>query len=502
MRVGELFAEPPNIHTLSGGSEMRKYVKLSKITAIALVVGLLAVTGASAETPPTLYTAIQVMNLSDTTNASIQIDYYNQNGSKASVGVGDTLTPNQFKSYDASQNVPSDLPASWRGAAVISSDQLVGAIVGMGNTDGGTYVAEAYRGFPSAETANSMRLPIILKNIADKGLTFYTEFSVQNAGSGSTSGTVTFFPLSGGSPIVENFGPLLPGAAQPFDQKADTNLGTAFIGSAQVDVTSGGPIAVTVLQKGEKSGPGRTLQLYTGFSGGSDVVRAPLLLKGVANQGYIYSTAIQAMNIATTTVTAHIVYHPAGGGAALTGPDVTIAPGKLSSFDQSQDGSLPNVWVGSGEVVRVSGPNNALIGIVGQGGTFNGSYSRAFYFPGFKATDGALKWKAPLVLKQIVDGPNNWSTAIQVMDVSGSSNNVRITYKRTGQADITFSRLVGANQLASFDPLQSGVSGLDGVSNFIGSAIIESLDSKNIVAYVGQGAVNAGDAAEAYVPFK
>ena len=482
---------------------MHKYVKLSRITAIALVVGLLAVTGASAETPPTLYTAIQVMNLSDTTNASIQIDYYNQDGSKASAGVGDSLTPNQFKSYDASQNVPSDLPSSWRGAAVISSDQLVGAIVGMGNTDGGTYVAEAYRGFPSAETANSMRLPIILKNITDKGLTFYTEFSVQNAGSGSTSGTVTFTPLSGGSPIVENFGPLHPGAAQPFDQKADTNLGSAFIGSAKVDVTSGGPIAVTVLQKGEKSGPGRTLQLYTGFSGGSDLVRAPLLLKEVANQGYFYSTAIQAMNIdATTAVVAHIVYHPAGGGAAITGPNVTIQPGKLSSFDQSQDGSLPNGWVGSGEVVRVSGASNALIGIVGQGGTFNGTYSRAFYFPGFKSTDGALKWKAPLVLKQITDGPNNWSTAIQVMDVSGSTNTVRITYKRSGQSDIVFSRTVGANQLASFDPLQAGVSGLDGVSNFIGSAIIESLSGKNIVAYVGQGAVNAGDAAEAYVPFK
>ncbi|MBU1877977.1 MAG: hypothetical protein KJ734_03410, partial [Chloroflexi bacterium] len=374
---------------------MRKFAKLSGVLAIVMVMSLLLTSGVFAEDPPTLYTAIQVMNLSNTASANINLAYYNPDGTAASVGINDTLTANQFKSYDASQNVPSDLPNNWRGSVVISSDQPLGAIVGMGNSDSGTYVSEAYRGFPSAETANTMRLPFILKNISDKGLTFYTQFSIQNTGSAATSGTVTFSPLGGGTDVVENFGPLQPGAAVVFEQKTDAGLGTSFIGSAKVVATTGGPVAVTVMQQGEKTGTGRTLQLYTGFTTGSDSVRAPLLLKEVLDQGYYYSTAIQVMNIETTNVVAHIVYHPAGGGAAITGSNVTIAPGALASFDQTQDTGIANGFVGSGEVVRVSGASNALVGIVSQGGTSGGVYTRAFSYPGFGGNDGAQTWRCP-----------------------------------------------------------------------------------------------------------
>jgi hypothetical protein len=482
---------------------MKRFGKLSGVLALVVVASMLLVTGVFAEDPPTLYSAIQVMNLSDTGDAHISIAYYNSNGTAASVGINDTLTPNEFKSYDASQNVPSDLASNWRGSVVISSDQPVGAIVGLGNTDSGTYVSEAYQGFPSATTANSMRLPFLVKNISDKGLTFNTQFSIQNAGSSATSGTVTFTPLGGGTNVVENFGPLEPGAAVVFEQKTDSGLGTSFIGSAKVEATTGGPIAVAVLQQGEKTGTGRTLQSYTGFSAGSDSVTAPLLLKEVYNAGYYYSTAIQVMNIGTTDVIARIDYYPAGGGAVVSGSNVTIAGGALASFDQSQDLNIANGFVGAGKVVRVSGGSNALVGIVSQGGTSGGTYTRAFSYPGFGAMDGAQTWKCPLILKKISDPPNTWSTAIQIMDVSGASNNIQVTYYPSGSgSSITHSNTVSANQLWSCDPLQTGASGLDGQTTFIGSAVVESLTGGDFVAYVGQGAVNKGDAAMAYVPFK
>jgi hypothetical protein len=483
---------------------MKRFGKLSGVLALVVVASLLLATGVFAETPPTLYTAIQVMNLSDTGDAHISLAYYNPNGTAASAGISDTLTPNQFKSYDASQNVPSDLASNWRGSVVISSDQPVGAIVNMANSDSGTYVSESYRGFPSADTANTMTLPFIVKNIADKGLTFYTQFAIQNAGSSATSGTVTFTPMGAGSPVSEPFGPLQPGAHVVFEQKTDAALGSSFIGSAKVVATTGGPIAVTAMQQGEKTGTGRTLQNYTGFSTGSDKVMSPLLLKGVPNAGYIYSTAIQVMNIhATDPVTARIQYYPAGGGAAINGPNVVIAAGALYSFDQSQDPGISNGFVGAGEVVRVSGASSSLVGIVSQAGTSGGVYTRAFSFPGFGSNDAGQTWKCPLVLKKISDPPNTWSTAIQVMDVSGANNNVRITYYPSGGgASTTFSKVVGANQLWSADPLQTGASGLDSKTTFIGSAVVESLSSADFVCYVGMAAVNKGDAALAYVPFK
>ena len=72
--------------------------------------------------------AIQVQNLGDDT-ATVQIDFYNEDGSAAGTGISDTITAGASKLFYLPGYSTTEIPNGFRGAAVVHADQPVAAIV-------------------------------------------------------------------------------------------------------------------------------------------------------------------------------------------------------------------------------------------------------------------------------------------------------------------------------------------------------------------------------------
>src|SRR5439155_9116523 len=131
----------------------------------------------------TFSTGFQVQNLSGTT-ANITISFYPEGSGTPLSPVSTTVPANGSKTY---ATLPSAVTAGFTGAAVISSDQKVAAIVNVVSPDLSlSFGGAAYSGFTSGSTTASV--PVIFKNYFN----FNTFFNVQNVSTSAASVTVIY----------------------------------------------------------------------------------------------------------------------------------------------------------------------------------------------------------------------------------------------------------------------------------------------------------------------
>ncbi|MCI0398876.1 MAG: hypothetical protein L0322_28640, partial [Chloroflexi bacterium] len=175
---------------------MKKVVVLLVLAAALL----LLVPAAGAQGGLSYNAGFQVQNLSDTNDATINITYYDQDGS-VNTTVTDTVDAGSSNTY-----FPIHAGAGFNGSVVISSDQPVAAITNI-LANGVSYGA-SYGGFSAG--ANAVSLPLVMK--ANSG--FSTWFNVQNAGASATTVTVEY----AGQPTCDQSATIQPGAAATFDQ--------------------------------------------------------------------------------------------------------------------------------------------------------------------------------------------------------------------------------------------------------------------------------------------
>lgn len=438
-----------------------RWLRLS--VTMATLVGLLVVaTSASAIT--TYNSCFQLQNLSSS-QATIKIVYYNQDGSTAA-SVDDSLDGGAQKTYCPLSAV-SD---GFNGSVVVSSDQPLASIsnvVGDGWTNGASFTGQT-------SGANTVYAPLLMK--ANYGYT--TWFNVQNAGSSSTDITVQY---SNGT--QETFTGLQPGAAHTFNQGNNSNLPDGWVGSATI-TSSGQPIVVTVLEVGSV-----VMFAYNGFTSGHTNPVMPL----VNANNYGYFTGIAIMNIGTTDTDVTVSYTPSPGspGTACT-EKRTISAGQSKTFAQNvftysdNDSTLQTdcqrgpTFVGSA-VVTGNSANQPLTVIVNQ---LNLTANKGAAYAGFSPDDATDTVIFPLVMDRNYD----YWTATHVVNVGSQNVDIECTF-------------TGSSRKATYTGLKPGEMFIDQQLNqmsngYVGGATCVATGGDNkIVGIVNElNLVASGDA--------
>jgi hypothetical protein len=258
-----------------------------------------------------------------------------------------------------------------------------------------------------------------------------------------------------------------------------------FIGSATV--TSNQPVVASLMQVGTTF---PVLMGYNGFTGGSDDVRAPLIMAN--NSGFYTGIQVQNAGSAQTTVTVDYSANTVASGKTLADDTFTLGIGESKTI--IHNGPTPNNggvndftdglrYIGGATITSNNG--QALVTIVNQFSAAGfGTAYEAFDASG--ATDSA---SAPLVMAN----NNTFYTGIQVQNVGTTSTNVTIDYQANtagsfNPVDESFSLNPGESKTI----IQNGPAASNGGANnwgtnkYIGSAAISATSGGSVVAIVNE----------------
>lgn len=315
-----------------------KSVRVSILVVMLLT--LLMPLSVSAQGPASYTVGIQVANL-ESTEATIQIAYYNQDGTVATT-FSDTIAGSDSNTY-----FPLHVGSPFNGSVVISANKEIAAIANILG-DGGVFGGASYDSF--SQGAESANIPLIAKG-------FYgidTWFNVQNTGSVDATVTVTY----AGSPTPScTEGPftIKPGAARTFEQATSSCLASGFLGAATVTTSaSDQSIAVAVVEHDSQS-----LLAFNAFTTlGSTAPVMPLVSHGY----YSSRTGIQIMNTGGTDTDVTVTYTPSSGFPGTTCTETkTVQAGQSANFGDINFFEQPSLPCGP-----MSGTNPASFGFAGS----------------------------------------------------------------------------------------------------------------------------------------
>jgi hypothetical protein len=459
---------------------MSKIVRLALLTA--LLVGIATVGLASAQSGVTYTSGFQVQNL-ENTDATVQLEFYNQNGSLA-VNPAPTYTipANSSKTFFPI----NDISSGFNGSLVILSDKEVRAVNNLVGSGPANYFA-ATNGFQAGST--TVNLPLVMCNNSN----FNTFFNVQNAGDADANITITYYPGSDGTAGISENAMIPRGAAKTFDQtegSTTANCATLkgpsgkFIGSATI--TSNQPIVASLMQLNTVNF--RVLMGYGGFTAGSPTVALPLVMGN--NAGFYTGIQVQNTGAAATDVT--ITYAANTAGANTPQPEVfNLAPGASKTIIQSgtpaQGGSAVNDWTTLGRYIGSATITNSggqpLVAIVNQ---VRPNPALGTAYEGFNPAAATTKISAALIMSN----NSSYYTGIQVQNVTGGPVDVTIDYGPNtagtfNPVNETFTLPAGASKTIiqnSTTPANGSVQ--NWTEKYIGSATITA--TGNVVAIVNQ----------------
>ncbi len=449
----------------------------------ALLVALVAAQGIGARhvyaQTVSMASTFQVLNLSKTNVASIQVTYYDQNGNLAPMATGyvnpdnDTVQPGQSNTYN-----PIRAASGFNGSVVISSGEQIAVVSNLTvNTTAiglGSYVGVA-AGSPK------LYFPVLQRSNNSNNSTF----NVQNTTSGADVTIQINFvgqPGKGFSTIAPVSKTIKPGAANTFNLATMTEFASAgkWIGSATVTVTApaGGTVAGVANTIRSSNAAAYELQTYNAFGSGSTTVIAPL----VQENNNLNSSTINCQNLdptTTTTITANYTPGPGFPAKAAESAPGIVPNGGATFFQLVTTNNVPPRFIGSATIT--SSPAVPLACVINQARRVSGRTSSYEGFDPSKATSTVV---IPLVQSRNGNATNGYvSSTINVSTVDGSSTTFKVDYQPApGFADPAD---VITAPGSSATPSQVDVFGTG--ARFIGGAIVTSLDGKPIVAIVNQG---------------
>jgi len=359
-------------------------------------------------------TGIGIQNL-DAADATITITFYNQDGSTPTGStISDTVPGSGSKTYATLTTVPT----GFSGSVVISSNKPVASVVNIQGSGANTAWG-AYNG--SSQGASTVYLPLLMK--ANFG--FNSWFSVQNAGTQSTTVTVNY---SDGTSANQT---IAPGAAKIFDQATETHTPKTFSGIASS--SNGQPLVAVVMQEDPK-----TLFAYTGFSGGSTNPVFPL----VNANNFGFTTGIQIQNLGGTATSVTVSYTPSSAGTACTETQTIAANSSatfaLYAFSYALPSPAPSGW--SSTCTR-GAPTNQATAFIGSARVTGNSTSQQLAGAGNQLKSGvngesygslnAATATNSVVFPLIMDRNFGYFTGFSVVNVGAASTRVVCTFTGT-----------------------------------------------------------------------
>lgn len=260
------------------------------LLAFIVLVGLLGVNISStrAETFASYVSGITIQNLTGNT-ATVRVEYYDQAGNVLDSSTTDTIAAYGVKDY---ATIPT--ATGFKGSAIISSDQLVGAVSTLrGDNKGrGAYVA-------ATEGSTTVILPVLMKNWGSSK--WNTFFSVQNTGTADADVTVDYAACAGTSNDTATG--VKPGAMVTFNQATAACMTDAKVFTSAV-ITSTQPVAVVVAQE---SSVVNSALVSSGFTSGDTNPVIPLVnSNNPTTSGW--RTAITLFNMGTASTDVTLTY--------------------------------------------------------------------------------------------------------------------------------------------------------------------------------------------------
>jgi subtilisin family serine protease len=351
-----------------------------------------------------------------------------------------------------------DLPAGvWRGAAVVTADVGLSAVVTMAapNFDAMAYDARTEVGSavyaPLAfKNRNGWSSTIAVQNLSARPATIRLTYR-SSTGTGQWSETVSVPSLASRSLALPDR-PIVP---------------DGFAGGVLVNSMAGEPLAV-VASATHSSG---SATAYAGAASGSTSLVAPMLFKNRATDG-VWNTGIQLQNLGSEAAQAVITYASSENPNQEWSEVITIAPGAAETLYQGARPMLPDGFVGSAQIVVSNGV--PITGVVNQV-----NYEREISTVYELLSSGETQRFVPRLLRA-VDGRN---TGLQVLNLGDSAAQIAITYRApSGAALVRQEDVIGPRSARTY--YQPSVAGL--ADGYTGGAVIESINGQPLAAVVNE----------------
>jgi hypothetical protein len=429
---------------------MRKVVRT---VGIVLFVLALATTTIGAQGPAGSWVSgIQIVNLSQTETAHVTVKFYNLDDGTA--GSGDEvwsfnvdIPPKGSVPYYVPNDIPQ-LPQGFIGSAVISSDVPVAANLNT-ELDAGTRKGTASG---VSEPSDKLYFTQVMKNYWG----FNSYIAVQNTTDTEASVNCKIYATDGTLTLTEP-ATIKPYSSHIFYQASQALPGSppsGFGGSAVVESTGAGLAGIVNYYKDGSTAKTSQFKSYNAFSGGSQKLYVPRLLRLPFYGPYAGGLAIQNVGTGDTTVTIDYYF----GGVKYTQSSTLGArqPWPLYLPDPAQVPVLDGV-TGSGAAIITSSSQPIVATVnedndnIGYGVTYNAILDTA-------ATTQCL-------LPQIVSKFWGNCGGLQIMNVGTVNANMTATFSMQGRADVTLADTIEPNgvwELFAPDALASqGASDLD-----------------------------------------
>ena len=433
-------------------------------------------------------TSILVQNLTAADNP-VTLSFYQTSGVVTAGTKTKTLTSEASTTFD--QRYASGDPGMdpFQGAAVLSAEGAIGAVVQMVRSGGSGSVNsyDAYNGLGDTSVAQLIKAPLLLRGVTSAGKTWNTMMSIQNTSlTASAHVTVTYAPDGLGNAYTASY--TIPGGGSQYvKQETETNLGAKFFGSATIAADQDVGVVVT-----SGSSDGASLIAYPTFTSGSAVAFLPGTMKSIPSLGDVYFTSFTIVNMGTAPVTVTVEYQALAGtvGAAY---DVVVNTSK--TIDQRYDTAITSAtFVGAVKLTATGGTIAAMLN--SRGDTPAGAGKYATTFGGFAS--GVTTAFTPYLLKYITSAGYNWSTSILIvnMDPAGGPITVNLSYKEDPAIGThTYS---SSKQVAVFDYVDLRYDANLAQATFYGAAKLTCTRPFAVVVLV-RGSSGTGDAYSSYL---
>lgn len=321
-------------------------------------------------------------------------------------------------------------------------------------------------------------------------------FQVQNLEATDASITIMFYDRDGNA-VTTVTDTITAGSSNTYFPLTDLgneggNVPTGFDGSVVI-ASDKKVAAITNISGSDGSDPLAYGASYNGFTGGSNTVNLPLLMKG----NFGFDTWFSVQNVGSVDASVTVTY----SDGVVVGP-LVVKPGAAGKYEQATEAHAAG-WVGSAIVESTGAPVAVAVLEVGT--------DTLFAYNGFGS--GSTLPVMPLV------NMNNFGyvTGIQIQNAGSTDTNVTVSYTPgtpplgTGTA-CTETRTIPAGQSRSFglyvftnfaDPVPSSLISENCVvgETFVGAAkVTVNSANQDLVGIVNQ--LNAADSkGNAYIAF-
>lgn len=359
--------------------------------------------------------------------ATINVSFFAENSGSAQTFSAGTLVAGASTSLSVGTAVQG---GSFKGSAVLSSDQPVIATIVQLDTSGAVKNRPLSNGFSAGDGAAQQLVATVLKNAFNST----TIFSVQNTESAPVNVTVKYYAVGSATPAATVPANNLPaGAAKYFDAGTIGDLPSGFSGSAVAtavlasDNTTPAKIVATVNELSTTDGASKSFE-GTALSG-AKVYMPSALCNAFGGQ----STAYAVQNAGNASVTFNVRYKQSGAADVIDGPYTIGAGGKQSiagctKLPQGGNGSAIIEGTTAADklvaVGKVTGANitSAFLGVV-EG---NGSAKVALPYVRYASNSEVNKQQRTSIAIQNIGGTDATNVKVQYIDKDGNVKGTHI----------------------------------------------------------------------------